>query len=147
MVIYLYVTGVMSLFFGLILLFTPNFFKKICLFFDRIVFKFDEKIMSYKASVGIVLIMVAGWLFYMTTRYPEISPIIHPFWIIILIFGIFYLFFPGWMAWLSNITDRNIFLTNEYVLGASRIFGAVFIIVGIYILFGAYRIARPYLSF
>lgn len=139
---YLMVAAIMALVFGAILLFTPSFFQNICLVCDRVLFKLDEKLEPYKNSVGIVFLMVAGWFFYMALKYPAIALMLHPIWIIVLIFGLLYLFLPDWLVRISEVTNRNILPTDKYIMGACRIAGTILLIMSVYIFHAAYILSR-----
>ncbi len=139
---YLIVAGMIALVFGAILLFTPSFFQSICLVCDRVLFNLDEGLQPYKKSVGIVLILVAGWFFFMAVKYPAIALMLHPIWIIVLIFGLLYLFLPNWLIRISEVTNRNIFPTDKYIMGACRIAGTVLLIMSVYIFHASYILSR-----
>jgi hypothetical protein len=123
---------------GLVLLLTPRLFKRFCIYCDRIVFTIDHKIKAYRTSSSIVLIMIAGWLLYMAVKYPGIARVMHPLWIILLFLGVLYLFFPGWLERLIIISDRDVFPTDQFVMGACRIAGILLVIASVYIFYGAY---------
>jgi hypothetical protein len=139
---YLVVAGMVALVFGAILLFTPSFFQSICLVCDRLLFNLDDTLQPYKNSIGIVLLLVAGWLFYMALRYPAVALMIHPIWIIVLVFALLYIFLPNWLVRISEVTNRNVFPTDKYIMGACRVAGTVLLIMSVYIFHAAYILSR-----
>lgn len=139
---YLIVAGMIALVFGAILLFTPSFFQSICLVCDRVLFNLDEKLEPYKTSVGIVLILVAGWFFYMALKYPPIALMLHPVWIIVLTFGLLYLFLPDWLVRISEVTNRNVLPTDKYIMGACRIAGTILLVMSVYIFHASFILSR-----
>jgi hypothetical protein len=142
--LYLIFAGSIALFFGAVMLFTPGFLRGLSRFFDRLIIRLDRSLRSYSTSAGIVLFMIAAWFFYMSCRYPEGRTFLTPVWILCLIFAVLYLFFPPWLDWLTEVSDRNIFPTDEYVMGACRIAGIILMLTSVYIFFGAYILARKY---
>ena len=135
---YLIAAGIIALGCGILLLFTPNAFMRFCMFCDRVLFVLDEKLQAYQFSSGIVLVMVAVWLFFMAIRYRGMECFIHPIWIIVLALGLLYLFFPKWLVWISSVSNRVIFSTDKYVMGACRIAGTILLIASVYIFHAAY---------
>ncbi len=141
MIIILIVTGIISLIFGLILILTPKFLAKISVLFDRIVFKLDEKLESYKFSLGVILVMVAIWMIYMSFRYPSMARLMQVFWITALVFGLLYMFFPKWLSILSDVSDREVFVINGYIRGYSKVIGIILVFASIYMFCTAFSLA------
>lgn len=137
--VYLIIPGILGLLFGLILLISPNSLNGVSVFFDKVLFTFEEKLYPYKRWIGIFWIIAAAWLFYLSIRYPELS-LLHPLWILALFFAILYLFLPNWLAWLSNVLNRNVLPTDRYVRGFCKVVGILFLIVSVYILYVAYLV-------
>lgn len=139
--IYLIAVATAELLLGLILLFAPEPFKKLCSFCDKIFLDIDQKAEPHKFWIGFFEIVLAGWLFYVASRFPRMGVILHPFWIIFLFFGVLYMFLPHWMAGISRVAHRKVLDIDEFVMGARRISGFIFIAVSIYIFYLAYLAA------
>lgn|GEM_PF-517609 len=143
-VAFLIVAGTLALVSGLIMLLTPRAFESFCRYCDRVVFTLDDKLQEYKYSSGIVMIMVAVWLFFMGLRYPRSASLLHPLWIIVLIFGSLYLFFPSWLTWLSGVANRNVLPVDRYVLGVCRLAGIILVLLSVYVFCGAHVLLRAF---
>jgi len=139
--IYLIAVAAAELILGLILLFAPEPFKGLCSICDKIFVDLDRKVASFKLWFGICGILLSGWLFYIACRFPRTGAVLHPFWIIFLFFGVLYVFLPHWMAGISRVAHRKVLDVDEFVMGARRISGFVFIAVSLYIFYLAYLAA------
>lgn len=138
---YLIAVGIIELMVGIVLLVAPEPFRGFCRFFDRVLWDIDKKVEPNQFWVGISELVLAAWLFYLNILFPEMAPILHPFWIIFLFFGVLYVFLPHRMAWLSKAARRKILPVDEYVMGARRISGFIFVVVSFYIFYLAYLAA------
>ena len=69
---YLIAAGIIAVLAGLYMLIAPLFFKNFCGLVDKIIFILDEQIQKAKLIVGLLLLAVAGWVFYLSLN-PEIS--------------------------------------------------------------------------
>ncbi|MFC1637393.1 hypothetical protein ACFL1W_00075 [Candidatus Margulisiibacteriota bacterium] len=132
--------GLISFLAGLVLLLTPRLFSRFCIFCDRIVFTIDDKMIAYRNSSSIVLIMIAVWFFFMAISYPGVARLLHPLWILLLFLGLLYLFFPDWLRRLINISDRSVFPTDQFVMGACRVAGIFLVVASVYIFYGAFML-------
>lgn len=136
---YLLALALISLVFGLILLFMPNLLMRLGEVCNKIILFLDEKLQPVRIWVGIVLILIGGWLLYVAIQYPELS-YLNAVWLICLGFGLLFLFFSNWLTWLSNVSNKVIFSTDDVVIGSRKIVGVVLLIASFYILYSAYVI-------
>lgn len=136
---YLLTAAIITLLFGLIFLFTPNFLTSLGTVLNRVVLYLDEKLSPVKMLVGIVLILVGAWVMWTVARYPELS-YLSALWIICLAFGLLFLFFGNWLSWLSDVSNKVIFSTDDVVVGSRKIFGVILLIASVYIFYAAYAI-------
>ncbi len=134
---YLLVSGIVALVFGLIILFAPNFFKRLSSIVDRVVFVIDDLLYPIREGVGLALILIAGLGYYVTVQYSSYLEL-RFVWGIALIFGLLYLVFPNWLAVLSRFANRFIFPTREYVMGSCKLIGTSLILAAVYILVMVY---------
>ena len=139
--VFLLVVGLVDLVFGCILLFAPAPFKGFCSFCDKVFLDIDKKLEPFKFWVGLSEIALAAWLFFITCRFPRARAMLFPFWVIFLFFGVLYVFLPHWMVRISKAAHRKVMDVDEFVIGARRISGFIFIAVSIYILYLAYLAA------
>ncbi|MFH1347492.1 MAG: hypothetical protein ABIH22_02270 [Candidatus Margulisiibacteriota bacterium] len=136
---YLLTFAIVTLVFGLILLFTPNFLMRLGDICNRVILYLDNLLAPFKVWVGLILLVAGAWILYVVIRYPEITNL-DAVWVISLAFGLLYLFFPNWLSWLSQVSNKIIFSTDDVVIGARKIVGVVLLIVSIYIFYGAYAV-------
>ncbi len=137
---YLIVAGIIAVLAGIYMLIAPIFFKNFCGVVDKIVFILDEQVQKIKLIVGFLLLAVAGWVFYLSLN-PEIGRLLHPVWVIALVFGLLYLFFPKWLESLSKIANKSIFPTDQYVLGSAKVIGLLLLLSAAYIFYMVYVIS------
>jgi hypothetical protein len=135
--IYLIIAGLIALIFGVLMFFSIGFCDKPCEVCDRILFVLDEKLNPYRFVVGLVLLVIGGWLLYLVMQMPQLIQL-HPFWVIAIVFGLLFLIFPHWLVNLSKAADRTIFSTDEKVRKSCKIIGILLILAALYIFYGAY---------
>lgn len=131
--IYLLISGIVAIAFGTIILIAPIFLKKFCATIDKLIFNLDDLLQPLRAVIGVILILVATAVYYISFRYPEIQ-ILNVIWVIAAIFGLLFLFFPNWLKTISKVADTVIFPTKEYVMSACRVCGVIILLAGVYIL-------------
>ncbi|MBN2058656.1 MAG: hypothetical protein JW782_07655 [Candidatus Saganbacteria bacterium] len=134
---YLLTAAVITLLFGLIFIFTPNFLASLGNLLNRVVLYLDDKLSRVKIGFGIVLILVSAWLMWTVAKYPELA-YLNAVWIICLAFGLLFLFFNNWLTWLSDVSNKVIFSTDEVVVGSRKIFGVILLIASVYIFYAVY---------
>ena len=136
--VFLLMVGIIELVVGMVLLLAPEPFKGLCGFCDKVFWDIDKRIEPYKFWVGISGMILGGWLLYLAFRFPEASPLLHPFWIIFLFFSVLYMFLPHWMVRISKAAHRKVLPVDEYIMGTRRISGFIFVVVSIYIFYLSY---------
>jgi hypothetical protein len=129
--------GTLSVLFGLILLVYPSGLISLYKAADQIVVMLDEVLKRQRIVTGLLLLAIAGWIGYLSFALAE-AAILHPIWVIALVFGLMYLLAPGWLKNLSQMLDQSVFNTNDYVMGRAKSFGLFFVIAGLYILVAIY---------
>jgi hypothetical protein len=138
---YLIMVGIAELIFGLLLFFAPGPFRAISGYLDRVVLDLDEKLEPYRRPIGFLEIALAAWLYYIAVTYPMRGVMLQPFWVMFLVFGILYLFFPGWMSWVSSKVNKKVSL-EQHVINSRQIIGIILIFVSLYIFYLAYLAAQ-----
>ena len=134
---YLLTAAVIALLFGLVFLFTPALLLKLGELFNRVVVYLDERLQPLKMAIGVLLLLLSGWLLYTVARYPELA-YLNALWVVTLAFGLLFLFFPGWLKWLSAVSDKVVLSTDDVVIGSRKIIGVLLLISSLYIFLGAY---------
>ncbi|MFC1568457.1 hypothetical protein ACFL37_02020 [Candidatus Margulisiibacteriota bacterium] len=134
---YLLVSGIVSLLFGALFLLSPALLGSLGQALNRVIMFLDQKLESLKLWIGLLLLAVGAWLLYVVANYAELA-YLTPVWIVCLAFGLLFLFFPQWLAWLSNVSNRVVFSTDDVVMGSRKIFGIILLIFSIYIFYGLF---------
>ncbi|HVN67107.1 MAG TPA: hypothetical protein VMT55_01955 [Candidatus Sulfotelmatobacter sp.] len=91
---------------------------------DQTIAYIDEKISSVRVVAGIVLVIIGGWFISIAFNYAALWYFL-PVGLIVIFFGLLYLFLPGWLPLLSKIADQNVFSADEYVYAARKMIGIV----------------------
>ncbi|MDD5382533.1 MAG: hypothetical protein PHH60_02645 [Candidatus Margulisbacteria bacterium] len=138
---YLTVSGLICLLFGLFIIFTPGLLHRLSQAGNTIVLYLDDRLSQAKIWVGLLLVFIGVWLIYLVSFYPELW-YITPVWLLCLLTGFFYLFLPNWLFWLSNLFDKLVFSADELIMGSRKVFGVILLVVSIYLFFSAYLINR-----
>ncbi|MBU0687278.1 MAG: hypothetical protein KKB81_05445 [Candidatus Margulisbacteria bacterium] len=123
--------------FGVTLLFAPRYLTQVCAFWNKVIFSLDELLKPYKYVVGIIFIALAGWIALLAFRSSELG-LLHPFWLVLLFFGLLYLFFPNFLDWLSKSAGKSVLQMDEFVVGAYKLYSIILILVSIYLFYSAY---------
>jgi hypothetical protein len=97
----------------------------------------DGVVNSVKIPAGIVLVIIGGWLVSVALGYPALW-VLGAAGVLLVLFGLIYLFQPNWLVPLSKISDKFIFSTDDFVLGARKSIGIILIVCSLYIFFAVY---------
>jgi len=126
-------SGIIALIVGVTLLLSDSL-RAIARVLDRTVAYIDDKVSSVRIVAGIVLVILGGWFISIAMNYTSLW-FFHLIGVIVLFFGLLYLFLPGWLAVLSRVADQIVFSTDEYVFAARKVIGIIMVIAAGYILF------------
>jgi len=124
-------SGVLSLVVGLILFFSRSIFEKLSAFFNQPVFIIENKLTNVSFCAGLFFLIAGGWLVATALAYPTFW-YLHLAGIIIIIFGLLYIFLPAGLGGLSRLADQFLFSPDEMVLEARKIIGLILIAAGAY---------------
>ncbi|MBI5078864.1 hypothetical protein HZB08_02460 [Candidatus Saganbacteria bacterium] len=138
---YLLGGGIVSLFFGLLLLVAPGLLGALGSTCNVVVLTLDGWLNRSKVWIGVLLLITGAWMLTVAIQYPG-EWYITAAWIVAVAFGLLFLFFPGWLSWLSKVSNAFLFSADEMVSGARRTFGIVLIIVSVYIFYAALLAVR-----
>ena len=138
---WLVTAGVILLIFGFLLIFSRNALVVLGSILNAPVATIDEKVKSYRILAGVVLVVIGGWLISVAFGYPSLW-YLHIMGVIVLFFGLLYLFLPEWLDWLSSVLDRILLSTDEAVIAARKSLGIILIISSIYVFYSAYLVLR-----
>ena len=133
---YLFFCALVSLIFGLLFLVSPEVLGTMGSVFNAGLFTLDSLIMRYRLWLGIVLLAIAAWIFYVGLQFAVWYIIAS--WMVALGFGLLFLFLPGWLPWLSKASNAMLVSTDEIILGWRRVIGIGLIVSSIYIFYGIF---------
>ena len=133
--------GGFLLVFGLLFIFSRRALLALGALLNKPVATVDEKLRSYRVLVGVVLAVIGGWLISVAFGYPELW-YLHLVGILILFFGLLYLFLPAWLDWISTVLDQILLSTDDAVIAARKSLGIILVISAIYVFYSAYLVLR-----
>ena len=136
---WLITSGIISLFFGLLLLFSKNALLFLGGFFNRPVVIIDDLVKNVRVPAGLVLTLTGLWIIYSAFCCIELW-FLHLAGVLVLFFGLLYLFWPQWLEWSSSVADRLLFTTDVFVVGFRKGLGITLIVVAVYLFYSAYLI-------
>ncbi|MEE8637517.1 MAG: hypothetical protein V3T21_00570 [Candidatus Margulisiibacteriota bacterium] len=139
--VWLITIGVVLLIFGALFIFSREMLLAIGEFLNKPVGYIDKGFRAYRMLVGIVLVIIGGWVISVAFSYPELW-YLHIIGVVVLFFGLLYLFLPGWLDWLSKVLDQILLSTDEAVIGARKSLGIILIVVAIYVFYSAYLMLK-----
>ncbi len=137
---YLWFCALISLVFGLLFLASPELLGMLGNVFNAALFVLNGQTMRFRVWIGIVLLVIAAWLFFVALQSP--AWYLTAVWIVALAFGLLYLLLPGWLNWLSKASNAMLLSTDELALGWRRVIGVVLVVAGAYIFYGIFASMR-----
>jgi len=137
--IYLLLSGVVALVFGLMFFFAIGFCKHPCDMCDRVLFVLDEVLNPFRLGVGVLMLILGGWLMYLTIMNP-VNVLMYLLWVLIVFFGLLFVFMPHWLERFSKVLDKTVFHTDAFVKNSCRVIGVILILAALFIFYGAYLI-------
>jgi hypothetical protein len=137
---YLWICAIVSLVFGLLFIASPAILGALGSIFNAALFTLNGWLMRYRFWLGLLLVVVGAWLFYIGLQYPEWY--ITTAWVVAIVFGLLFLFLPNWLTWLSNASDSVLLSTDNLAMGWRRIIGIALVVAGIYIVYALYCCIR-----
>jgi len=135
------IAGIFILLFGMILIVSRKILIKLRSFLEEPILFLDEKLKSIGIIAGALLSLIGGWIVSVAFNYPQLW-YLHPIGLLILCFGLLYLFLPEWLGSLSGFFDRFLLSADQVFIEDRRNAGLVFIGIALFILISAYLIAR-----
>ena len=133
--------GGLLLIFGGLFLFSREALLALSAFLNKPLAYVDRGLGAYRMLVGIVLVIIGGWVISVAFSYPELW-YLHIIGALVLFFGLLYLFLPGWLDRLSKILDQTLLSTDEAVIGARKSLGIILMVVAIYVFYSAYLMLK-----
>jgi hypothetical protein len=137
--IWLIVSGIVVLVFGILFFFFGALCKHPSEVCDRVLFVLDDILNPYRIPVGIVLLAVGAWILYLVMQYPE-NYLLHLVWVILMVFGLFYVFLPHWQARISATMNRTVFNTDRFVMRFCKTVGVILLLAAAYIVYASLSI-------
>jgi hypothetical protein len=138
---YMVFAGLVSLFFGLLFLLSPEFLAKMGKACNQTLIVLDHKVDPVKGVVGVIFILLGAWILWMVFPYGELW-YLNAIAAISLFFGLLFLFFPAGLKFLSDISNTILLSTDDVVMGARKTIGVLLLILCIYIFYASYYSGR-----
>jgi len=138
---WLMMAGIFILLFGMSLILSRKILIKLRKFLEEPILFLDDKLKSIGIIAGALLSLIGGWIVSVAFNYPQLW-YLHPIGLLILCFGLLYLFLPDWLSSLSRFFDRLLLSADEIFIEDRRNAGLVLIGIAIFILISAYLIIR-----
>lgn len=137
---FLITAGVISLIFGMISLLSREILLVLGSALNKPILYFDDKLKVIRVPIGLLLTGLGVWIISVAFNYPELW-YLHLIGILILFFGLLYLFIPEWITVLSRFLDQVMLTTDELFIGTRKALGVIMILAAIYIFYSAYLMA------
>lgn len=138
---FLTVAGIIALLFGFIAVFSREVLQKLGGALNKPVVVVDERLRVVRIPLGIALILLGGWIISVAFSYPALW-YLHLIGIVVLFFGLLYLFVPQWLEVISKFLNQSMLSTDEIIIGTRKTIGVLLILAAIYIFYSVFLIAR-----
>ena len=135
---YLIAAGVLVLIVGFFLVCCKSFSEVSHKALDKVVLVLDEVLNPWRVLVSLILLALGGWILYLAAVVIPGYWWLHLLWVILIFFGVIFLFAPHWLGRISKIANQTIFKTDELVKRSGKIVGVIFILAALYIFYMIY---------
>ncbi|MDD5593540.1 MAG: hypothetical protein PHG97_02205 [Candidatus Margulisbacteria bacterium] len=126
-----------SLLAGLMLLFAGEKLRQYDTILNQPIAYLDDLLGSIVIPVGIVLVIIGGWIVSVAVNYPALW-YLHLLGGLVIVFGLLYLFLPDWLDRLSKNANQLFFSTDEFVNSANKSIGVILLISAVFMFIAAY---------
>ena len=128
--------GIIGVCFGVLCLASPKVLVRMGAVLNKPVLFLDEKLYRYHVIVGLLLVVIGGWIISVAFRHPDLW-YLYMVGILALVLGFIYLFFSRWLGRFSNGADLVVLSTDEKLLKLRKVVGSISIIASIYLFYVA----------
>ncbi|MFA5035247.1 MAG: hypothetical protein WC500_05660 [Candidatus Margulisiibacteriota bacterium] len=128
--------AIVSLSFGIFFIW-GDWFIKLKTYLEEPVGSVDDKLLSVRKLVGLVLIVVGAWVCYLAFVYPQLW-LFYLVGVLFLFFAGLYLFSPATIKKLSEISDKIVLPTDTIILGMKKFVGVLLILAAGYLFYAVY---------
>lgn len=136
----IYLIGLIGIFavgFGILMIFFPYAFEQIGERFNKMVVNTNKFLLAHRIVVGVFMLIAAAWgllgLFQFSQFFLLYLIIAFTLYNLTVVFAILFLFFPGILQAISDVSDRVIWEADEYVIKYSKVIGFLILLGGIYV--------------
>jgi hypothetical protein len=133
---YLLFCALIGLCFGLLFLLSPEALGRLGTVLNAVLFTLNGQTLRYRFWIGLVFLAIAVWIFYVGLQVAAWYIIAS--WMVALVFGLLFLFLPGWLTWMSKASNVMLVSTDELAIGWRRVIGIALIVSSIYIFYGIF---------
>ncbi|KPJ67961.1 hypothetical protein AMJ44_07015 [candidate division WOR-1 bacterium DG_54_3] len=135
MAIYLLISGITSLIFGILFLIAPTgFWERIGNFFNKPVLFVESQLRAYNFAAGFIFLILGTWLIFLALEDSQIW-FLYVIGAAFVIFGLLYIFTPNWLVRFSNLSGRVIITFDQIAIASRTSLGVVLILAAVYIFF------------
>ncbi len=138
---FLITAGVIALFFGILSLFSREILLALGAALNKPVIYFDDKLKAVRIPLGLLMTGAGVWIISVAFNYPELW-YLHLIGIVIVFFGLLYLFIPEWVAALSKFLDQVMLTTDELYVGTRKALGVILVLAAVYIFYSVYLMVK-----
>jgi len=131
---FLFLSGVLGLVLGLLLIFLPYLLKVISRATDWTVISIEDSTLPSRLMTGLAQILIGLWLVYASRTYPELWALFY-IGILAIIFGILLIFFHKFLIKLNEWGNTVLFSEAEVGVWQRIIYGIIILLMGAYILY------------
>ena len=132
--------AVVSLLFGIFFIW-GDWFIKVKEYLEEPVGTVDDKLLSSRNLVGLVLALVGVWVIYEAMIYPSLWAF-YLIGVLLLAFAGLYLLSPKTLKKLSEISDKVVLPTDTIILGMKKFVGVLMILAAGYLFYAVYLAAK-----
>ncbi|MFH1347491.1 MAG: hypothetical protein ABIH22_02265 [Candidatus Margulisiibacteriota bacterium] len=138
---WLITAGIIALILGIFSIFSREMLLNVGAALNKPVVYVDDKLKAVRMPFGVALVVIGGWIISVAFNYPMLW-YLHLVGIIILFFGLLYLFVPQWLDVISKFLNQSMLSTDEIIIGTRKTIGVLLILAAIYIFYSVYLMAR-----
>jgi len=133
MIYYLVVSGLVSLVFGILFIVAPNkFWERMGSLVNKPVLMVERELRNYHFPAGFLFLTLGTWLSFLVIGDPALW-YFHFLGVLFGVVGLFYIFTPDWLLWISNLSGKVVITFDEIAIASRVSLGIVLVMVSIYI--------------
>jgi len=142
MLAFLFISGITSLLFGILLLLAPaRFWNWVGNIFNKPVIFVENQLRNYNFPVGFIFLVLGAWLMFLAVGDPGIW-FFYVIGTVFVILGLLYIFVPDWLLRVSIFSGKVIIAFDQIAIASRTSLGVVLILASLYIFFKLFVAVR-----